>query len=233
MKIALISDLHGNIPALNAVLADAGDADRIICLGDIVDLGPEPGAAIAVLRERGIDCLKGNHDPFELGPIEPAAVWAWTLAQLSADELDWLRELPPSLEYEFEGVRLLCVHGSPRSFDEQVLATTSDDALREMVAGRVFDVMACGHTHVQLLRKLDGHWIVNPGSVAMPFVEPLLDPRPPQILPWAEYATLTLEGGNVQIDLHKVDYDIEDYFARVRQSSMPDPDGWVRAWVSR
>lgn len=231
MKLALISDLHGNMPAIDAVFADAASADRIVCLGDIVDLGPEPGAAIAALAARGIDCLKGNHDPFEAGPIEPVALWQWTLEQLNAQELAWLRALPSELEYVFEGVRVLCVHGSPRSFDELVTETASDAALREMTAGRDFDLMACGHTHVQLARRLDGRWIVNCGSVAMPFVEPLLGPGPPRILPWAEYAMVTLEAGTIDVDLRRVDYDIEDYFARVRRSSMPDPEGFISAWV--
>jgi putative phosphoesterase len=233
MKIALISDLHGHVPALEAVLEDASSADRVICLGDIVDLGPEPGRVIAMLQERSIDCLKGNHDPFDAGAIEPIRVWQWTLDQLNQAELAWLRSLPPRLEYVFAGVKLLCVHGSPRSYEEQILPNTSDELLREMVAGLDFDVLGCGHTHVQLERRLDGRCIVNSGSVAMPFVEPLLGPSVPSILPWAEYAMLSLENGQVEVDLRRVDYDVADYFARVRSSSMPDPEGWISAWVER
>jgi putative phosphoesterase len=235
MKVALISDLHGNVPALDAVFReiDAMGVDRTICLGDIVDLGPEPSRTIAMLRERDIDCLQGNHDPFQSGPIVPVAVWEWTLHVLGPDDLDWLRALPGRLDYEFEGVRLLCVHGSPRSFDEMIIPATSDAALSEMVTGEEFDVLVCGHTHVQLARQLGGRWIVNAGSVAMPFVEPLVNPGAPSILPWAEYAVLDLQSGRVEVDLRRVDYDVDDYFDRVRKSTMPDPDGWIAAWRPR
>ena len=102
-----------------------------------------------------------------------------------------------------------------------------------MVSGEDFDVLACGHTHVQLVRELDGRFIVNCGSVAMPFVEPLLSPGVPRILPWAEYAVLNLERGHVEVDLLRVDYDVEEYFSRVRASSLPDPEGWIAAWLPR
>lgn len=232
MKVALISDLHGNVPALEAVLADiqARGADRIVCLGDIVDLGPEPGLVIRMLQDRSIPCLVGNHDPFLGDPIVPVDVYEWTFAQLSPTELLWLRGLPHSLQLQCNDVRLLCVHGSPRSFDEQILSTTSDADLAEMVRGFDFDVLACGHTHVQLAREMNSQLFVNCGSVAMPFVTAYAGGPAPRVRPWAEYAMVTCAQGRGTAELLRADYDIAEYFARVRRSSMPDPEQWIASW---
>jgi putative phosphoesterase len=235
MKLALISDLHANVPALEAVLAEAERraVDRVVCLGDAVDLGPEPGRVIEMLRERQIDTLQGNHDAFDGTAVEPRVVWEWTGAQLSLEERAWLRALPPRLDYEFEGVKLACVHGSPRSADEQILPTTGEAELSQMLAGESCDVLVCGHTHVQFERRLGPRLVVNVGSVGMPFAESLLQPGVPRINPWSEFAVLHLSKGTARADLVQVDYDIDDFFARVLRSTMPDPKGWITAWLPR
>lgn len=234
MRIALISDVHANVPALEAVFDDIHrrGADQVVCLGDIVDLGPEPGRVIQILKERGVPCLVGNHDPFSGDPIPPVEVYHWSRAQLTEAELLWLRSLPPNLSFEDHGRRLLCVHGSPRSFDEQILAETTDADLRQMMGPIDCDVLAAGHTHVQLDRSLDGCRIINPGSVGMPFREPLLGAGPPIIEPWAEYGVVTL-GPDVHFEPYRVAYDTDEYFRRIRSSSMPDPEGWLQAWATR
>lgn len=235
MKIALISDLHANVPALERVLEEAGRraVDRVICLGDVVDLGPEPGRVVAMLREGNIDCLQGNHDPMMGAPVEPREVWEWTRSVLSEQDATWLRSLPPRLDYAFEGVRLACVHGSPRSFDEQILPQTDDATLGQMLAGERCDVLACGHTHVQLERHVGTRLVVNVGSVGMPFAAPLLEPGVPSIHPWAEFAVLTLERGIASVELLRVDYDVEEFFRRVRASTMPNPANFISAWLPR
>jgi putative phosphoesterase len=232
VKVALISDLHANVPALTAVLDDiaARSVELVVCLGDIVDLGPEPREIIALLQARNIPCLQGNHDPFDAEPIVPVDVYEWSFRQLPPADLEWLRALPKRLRFQIEGLELLCVHGSPRSYDEQILPNTPDAALEQMVFGESFDVLACGHTHVQLQRRLKNRLIVNSGSVGMPFFEPLVDPTPPRIHPWAEFAVVTLENGIPSAELCRVDYDVDEYFKRVRASSMPDPEGWIAAW---
>jgi putative phosphoesterase len=235
MKLALISDLHANVPALESVLAEASRrrVDRVVCLGDVVDLGPEPVRVVEMLRERNIDTLQGNHDPPEGVPTEPRAVWEWTQLQLGDAERAWLSALPSRLDYRFEGVSLACVHGSPRSFDEQILPLTPDEELREILADETSDVLVCGHTHVQLERRLGERLIVNVGSVGMPFEEPLLEPGVPRIHPWAEFAVLTLESGRASAELLRIDYDVEEYFRRVLASTMPDPANFISAWLPR
>jgi putative phosphoesterase len=174
VRIALISDLHANLVALDAVLADAAaaGADRVICLGDIVSLGPEPRETLARLRDRGIPCLQGNHDPLPPDPPCLAELEAWCEERLTPEERAWLRALPARIEVPLDGTTtLLCVHGSPRSFDEQVLAETPDADLEAMLADHHAAVTVCGHTHVQLLRRLGDRVVVNVGSVGMPFEE--------------------------------------------------------------
>lgn len=235
MKIALISDLHANVPALRAVLAaiDHSGAERTFCLGDIVDLGPDPAEVIELLQRRDIPCLMGNHDPFTGPPTVPEAIYAWTLAQLSDSELAWLRALPRELTFDLGEHRLLCVHGSPRSYDEQILASSSTAELDVMLAGARCDVLACGHTHVQLVRQHRAVTIVNSGSVGMPFESAFTGNGAPRIHAWAEYALIEFGHGPVAAELCRVDYDIEAYFSRVRARGMPDPEGWISAWLPR
>lgn len=235
MKIALVSDIHANLQALEAVLADSAreGAERTLCLGDIVDLGPDPSAVIDLLQNRGIPCLMGNHDPFVGPPTPPESVYRWSLAQLSALELAWLRALPRQIALALDERRLLCVHGSPHSYDEQILADTSPADLERMLTGTRTDVLACGHTHLQLVREHDGVTIVNPGSVGMPFESAFTGAGAPRIHPWAEYALIDLGRNPVRVQLRRVEYDIQAYFDRVRTRGMPDPDGWVAAWLPR
>jgi putative phosphoesterase len=209
MRIALIADIHGNRVALEAVLAALrrDGVDRLVCLGDVATLGPEPGPVVETLRELACPCVLGNHDAFLLEPSlvasyteAPPVVGAvdWCRERLPADALDFLRTFRPTveLELELEGSRLLLFHGTPRSSVEDLLATTPADALDRMLEGVEATLLACGHTHVQLLRQHRGRLIVNPGSVGFPFLEPVgAGGGPPTLLPHAEYAVVTLGAG--------------------------------------
>jgi predicted phosphodiesterase len=196
---ALISDLHGNLVALEAVLADAERAgvDRIVCLGDVATLGPRPREVLARLQALGCACIVGNHDAFLLDaelirsytetPIVVDAV-AWCRAQLSPSELAFVRTFVPELTLPLGGdATLFCYHGTPRSHMEDLSPTATPDELDVLLDGRTGDVMAGGHTHLQMLRQHRGTLVVNPGSVGMPFREAPLG-RSPTILPHAEYA---------------------------------------------
>ncbi|MEW6270214.1 MAG: metallophosphoesterase family protein [Thermodesulfobacteriota bacterium] len=215
MRIALISDLHGNEVALRAVLADAerARADRIICLGDVATLGPRPNEVIAILRELGCPCIVGNHDAFLLEPrlvegyTDAAVVLEaieWCRAQLTADEIAFLRSFVPTAEVPLDSAgTLFLFHGSPRSHTEDLLATMPPEELDEALGGVAGTVLAGGHTHLQMLRQHDGRLLVNPGSVGMPFKE-YVGGRTPTVLSHAEYAIVEVERGVVGIDLRRV-----------------------------
>ncbi|MFO7561934.1 MAG: metallophosphoesterase family protein [Enhygromyxa sp.] len=233
-RVAFISDLHANLVALDAAIAeiDALGIDEIVCLGDIVDLGPQPQAVVDRLRERKVRCVRGNHDPLDERPAHPllAEVETWTRAQLDPATLRELAELPMQLELELEGTRVLCVHGSPRGFNDQVLATTADDQLLGWTAGSVFDVMVCGHTHVQLLRRIDARVFVNVGSLGMPFARAYCGAGAPQVLPWGEYAIVGVSETGIGVELRRVSYDVERYAKSLREAGFPS-DNWMDNWL--
>jgi len=218
MRVALISDIHGNALALDAVLADIerADVDRVVCLGDVATLGPHPGAVIETLRRIGCPCILGNHDAFLIEPelirryTEDAAVVEaveWCRKQLSREDLDFLRGFESDLELPLDGeATLYLFHGSPRSHMQDLLATTPPDDLDRLLAGRQATVMAGGHTHIQMLRQHRGMLLVNPGSVGAPFMEYVAG-RKPTLMPSAEYATVEARDGDVRVDLRRLALD--------------------------
>lgn len=218
MRIALISDIHGNEVALEAVLADIAQhgADQVVCLGDVATLGPRPEAVLARLRDAGCLCILGNHDAFLLDPAlihtyteAPIIVQAvdWCRSRLSAAELDFVRGFAPTRRLALdEGCELLLFHGSPRSHMEDLLATTSESKLDEALAGASATAMAGGHTHIQMLRQHRGILLVNPGSVGMPFKEYVAG-RTPTLLPHAEYALVEAKQGAISVLLRRVPVD--------------------------
>lgn len=236
MRVGLISDLHAMLPALDAVLADLDtrDVDRIICLGDIVDMGPQPVEVMDRLAERGIACVRGNHDPLDEHPAFPLlrAVEDWTRERLGPARVAQLSALPLEMELDLDGQRMLCVHGSPSGMTHQVLDTTPWPQLAAWWGDRVFDVMVCGHTHVQVLRRRHGHTVVNVGSVGQPFAEPF-NGEPPRVLKRCDYAIV--EGGpaGVSVELRQVPLPWDDFVKTLYEADFPAPERWLAQWGAR
>jgi putative phosphoesterase len=218
MRIALISDLHGNIVSLEATLADIDrrGVDEIVCLGDVATLGPRPNDVIEILERRGCRCVLGNHDDFMLDeelirsytdvPIVVDAV-DWCRDRLSKDEIAFLSRFEENIPVELgKNATAFWFHGSPRSHMEDLLATTPPELLDEALCGSRATVLAGGHTHIQMLRQHHGMLLVNPGSVGMPFREYACG-GPPHILPHAEYAIVDASEGSVGVTLCRVDVD--------------------------
>lgn len=254
MRIALISDIHGNLPALEAVLADidSKNVDRIICLGDIVDLGPQPREVLHRIRSLNIPCVQGNHDPLtEEPPPLPILQKVLEKNRGMLDEVDmkYLRELPAFIRIEIPNddnignkekqqrpIQLLCVHGSPRSNTENLTADLSDAEMDGILLGEGdedeidFDVLACGHTHVQMVRRWRGRTVLNVGSVGLPFERVLEPPKEPKICPWAEYALLECTGSlnSLSLELRRVPYDLGSYRdALVEMIGATDAESWL------
>jgi predicted phosphodiesterase len=219
MLVALISDLHANRLALDAVLDDAtrAGAERVVCLGDVATLGPEPHAVLARLQALGCACIVGNHDSFMLdadlirsyteAPPVVAAV-DWCRAQLSTAELDFVRSFVPTLTVPLGGAAtLFCYHGTPRSNLEDLLVTTPSATVDEMVRGHAATVMAGGHTHLPMVRQHHGTLIVNPGSVGLPFMKHE-GGGPPTVMANAEYALVeSIDTGAVEVRLRRLPLD--------------------------
>ncbi len=231
MRLALISDLHANLVAFEAVRADAArhGVDGFACLGDVATLGPHPAEIIAALRALGGPCILGNHDEFLLDPElirtyrESAPIADsvdWGREQLSAADLDFVRTFVRTLEVPLENGTLFLFHGTPRSHMEELLAETPPETVDEMLGGRTATVMACGHTHIQMLRQHRGILIVNPGSLGMPFRE-FVGGRAPTLMPHAEYAIVESDRTGVTVTLRRVALDLEALRDSVRGSALP------------
>jgi predicted phosphodiesterase len=163
--------VHGNLPALEAVLAQAGDA-RLVFGGDMA-AGPLPAETLD--RITGLDalCIRGNADRELLSGPSGGLADEWVVGQLEDRHRDFIAGLPEQVELEVEGVgRVLFCHGSPRSDEEMILKTTPDEWLREMLADVEADLVVCGHTHMQFDRSVDGRRVVNAGSVGLPYGAP-------------------------------------------------------------
>ena len=180
-SVAVLSDIHGVLPALDAVLAepDVAGAERIVLTGDIA-AGPEPSAVLDRLLDLGdrVTWVRGNADRelVELAagaaiPL-PDEISAWAARQLSADHLAWLNKLPHPVTLDVEGFGpVLFCHGTPRDDAEVVLVDTRLDRWADVLADVPGDVstVVCGHTHMPFTRLAHGRLIVNPGSVGMPY----------------------------------------------------------------
>ena len=231
--IAVISDIHGNLPALEAVLAAVGaeGVERIVCLGDVATLGPQPREVIARLRALGCPVVMGNTDAILLAPQSDEGIqgddWRsedfdrWCAAQLTADDLAYLRMFQPTISLSLDEVgTLLCYHGSPRSYDERITAETSDDALHEMLAATPAQIYVGGHTHQQLFRRHRDALVLNPGAVG--FVKDAISPATPIRNPsWAEYAIIVSDGGQLDISLRRTPFDLDALFAAMDATGIP------------
>lgn len=215
MRVLVVSDIHGNLAALEAVLAEPHDA--VICLGDLVGYGPEPAACVRRLRAEGGIVVQGNHDRANAEGVDPGcrpnfrwladAVVPLTRLQLSADDVTYLSGLPHWAVPAFDGVGFFCVHATPRDPLYRYLGREPEEWAFE-VAGVTADVVLCGHTHLQFELAAGGRRIVNPGSVGQPKDG---DPR-------AAYAVI--EDGKVT--LRRALYPIERTVDALRLGPLPE-----------
>jgi len=171
LSVAALYDVHGNLPALEAVLAEVPD-DAVIVLGGDVAAGPFPHETLERLRALGdrVHWLRGNGDR-ELQPGEeglaPPDVMAWLRERLSAEEIEFLHGLPPTIQLD----RTLYVHATPRNDEDIFTERTPEERLAPLFAEVDADVVVCGHTHTQFERTIAGKRVVNAGSVGMSYEE--------------------------------------------------------------
>ncbi len=222
MRLAIISDIHANLQALESVLEDIAlmEAGRLICLGDIVGYGGDPAACLAIIRERADICVLGNHDAAvfsdtELTFFNPNAREAvrWTASQLEADDLAFLRGLP----YRVSADDLLFVHSAPRAPEQWDYVFSGMEA-RSL--GRHFHERICfiGHTHVPGMYPIDAgvheyshgqRYLINVGSIGQP-----RDGN------WrSSYGLLDTVAGTYEN--RRIEYDVEKAAQRIRQKGLP------------
>jgi predicted phosphodiesterase len=229
VRIGLISDIHSNLHALDVVIDELEDCDKLICLGDIVGYGAYPNECVKKIKDGDIPCVLGNHDAacidlLSLGWFNPFAASAirWTLDRLSGESLNFIRNLPRT--YRTESCYL--VHGSPREPTTEYL-TSSIQAQKSF--GLCDDqIILVGHTHAPLvfmqregieeIKPLEGDWIsykrrrliFNPGSVG----------QPRDGNPRASYSVIDTDSG--RIGLFRTDYDVESARNSIIEEGLPE-----------
>lgn len=181
MRIAVLADIHGNVPALEAVVADVRECrvDEVLVGGDLVGRGPQGRAVVERVRELGWRSVRGNHEEYLLAfrrrevPPEWLELDEWAAARWMAQEIGseterWIGQLPFSMT-SVVAPEIEVVHGSPRSTQEGIGPWTDDRRLGEMVNGVRGRLLLCGHTHRPMVRPLPPRTVVNVGSVGLSF----------------------------------------------------------------
>ncbi len=223
--VALISDIHGNLPALEAVLEDAARRGirEVWNLGDLLGYAPFPNEVVQRLRAVGAVNLIGNYDRKVLDFEHKRNRWKhkkapakfiafqWNDAHLSDKVRRFVRALPEQVRRMAGGLEVLMAHGSPVSIDEPLSSGTPESRLGELAKGAEADVVLCGHTHDPFVRRVDGVWFVNPGSVGRP-----------EGGDWrASYAVLEFSDGRLEAKCLRVPYDVNRVVRAVHAAGLP------------
>lgn len=225
MRIAIFSDVHGNLPALDAVLADvrSQQPDAVYCLGDLVGYAPFPNEVVERIRQEAIPTIMGNYDDgvgFERDDCGCAyreedekrrgdQSLEWTKAHVTAENKAFLRTLKPEIRLEADGRRVLLVHGSPRKINEYLFEDRPISSFHRLAASSNADIIVYGHTHKPYTKLVDGVLFLNVGSVGKPKDG---DRR-------ACYAVLDTTRPDAQFA--RVEYPVATVTAAIRQSGLP------------
>jgi predicted phosphodiesterase len=238
-RLAIFSDIHANLPALTAVLADieSRSIDSIYCLGDLVDFAPWPNEVIELIRLLHIPTLMGNHDeriafdlpivPLAKHPVEETAARieaiAYTREEIAPENKRYLAGLPRQIHLTFSSsvgdIRILLTHASPRSIDEYVFENHPAEDLLPYFQSYQADVLVMGHTHLSYVRPFPpgelstfSRFALNTGSVG----------RTKEVIPHATYLLLTVHDTGVDAEIISVAYPVRQVIRAIRQSGIPD-----------
>jgi putative phosphoesterase len=227
LKVAIISDIHANITALEAVLDDLQqqNVERTYCLGDLVGYAAHPNEVIDRIRRDEAPTIMGNYDdgvgfdrdecgcayrdPEEqrLGDLS----LRWTQRTVTSDRKDFLRSLQPEIRFEADDKRFRLVYGSPRRMNEYLFEDRPLSSFQRLAATSEADVLIFGHTHKPYTKRVDGVLFVNAGSIGKPKDG---DPR-------ACYVVLNTSG-EVNVEFRRIPYAIDVEATAIRESSLPD-----------
>ena len=225
MKLAFISDIHGNANALDAVLEDIKErnVDRVYVLGDICYRGPEPQRSLVLVRSLNTDVIKGNADEWVVRGVNQGEVPEqalemmnkerdWICSQLTDESVDYLRNLPTELEIEQNGIRIHAFHATPESLFEVVLPAEKDETLTTKMMTKEADLYIYAHIHRPYIRYINGKCIMNIGSVGLPF----------DGMKKASYAIVDISEDSFQTSIVRVGYEINQTIDQFQQSDYPN-----------
>lgn len=207
MKIAVISDIHGNYHALERVIQYIDDekVDSVICLGDFVGYGPMPNEAVETIRRRNILAISGNYDASvvakEFVYIRDTETnsfsMPWTNAELKEENIQYLKNLPQQITIEVMGKTITFVHGSTRKINEYLKegSTEAEEVMKQFNG----DVLVCAHTHIPYVKECGGKLLINEGSVGKPKIG----------RPNSTFLMLNVDENGVQHEIVELEYDYE------------------------
>jgi predicted phosphodiesterase len=219
--VVLMSDIHGNFTALEAVSRSLPPADAVYVAGDLCLEGPEPERVVDAIRERGWLAVMGNTDrdlvADNAGKHKPkrAAHIAWTRDRLGPERLSWLAALPFSHHVTVDGSPcILVVHANPRDMDAQLYPDMRAEELAPYLDGVEEGMIAFGHLHIPYVRPVDRHLLVDVSSVGHPKDR---DRR-------AAYTVVRVDGDRRSVECVRIPYDIDETVRLLRTSDMPAAD---------
>ncbi len=242
MRIAFISDIHGNFTALQAVIEDiqSQSIDQIVCLGDVVTLGPQPREALNAVRALNCAHIMGNHDAAVLDPqnadrheIAPHLLpdLLWCREKLSPDDLQFLASFQPSYQVNLSRENhLFAFHGSPLSTTDIIQASTPEETLDEYFKGQEANIFIGGHSHIQMTRRYNDKLILNSGSVGNAFKFSYSRGKPVHLLPWAEYMIVSQEKASLGVDARRVYFDLSELLRQVKENNPPCAPWWFNQY---
>ncbi len=233
MRVAVISDMHGNDLAFEAVEADIQNqkVDQIVCLGDAIQGGPQPAEVLQRLRRLNCPVVIGNADAWLVSGEETAdegipperlikmgEVRSWSLSKLTEDDISFISSFQPTVTVHLQdNLDLLCFHGSPVSFDDVILPAALEDEFQKYLGAYAGHILTGGHTHAQQIRRIGELFFFNPGSVGFAYSHNQSDDDF-HADPWAEYAILTIENGQTGLEFRRVPFDAEELIRIYRES---------------
>jgi predicted phosphodiesterase len=241
MRVAVLSDIHGNAVALEAVLNDLASypADQMVCLGDAIQGGAQPTEVVAQLRALACPVVMGNADAWLLTGVEtgnegvsPAqeAMRQWSSGRLSDADRQFIADFVPTYTLPLPGGKtLLAFHGSPASFDDILLPDTPYEDFARLYGPYAPAILTGGHTHLQHIRRLGGTFYFNPGSIGVVYDQNQVEEpdTPLRLDPWAEYAVLEVSGERLALEFRRVPYAVDRLIQVARDSGCPGSERYA------
>jgi putative phosphoesterase len=218
VRIAVISDIHSNYDALQAVLSAVGSYDSLVCLGDLVGYGAQPNEVVSEIRSLKPEAIvMGNHDyavsTGDTSGFVHHAIKAveWTRREISPENLHYISSLRSKATFVAEGIRIALVHGSPRDpLNEYIYPGAPEFILRSLIDESGGSLLLLGHTHIPFSDNFGLKFVGNPGSVGQPRDG---DPR-------ASYATLE-PSSETRFQMHRISYDIDMAASKIAARGLP------------
>lgn len=228
MKIAFISDIHGNAIALEKVLKDIKkkSVDKIIVLGDLCYRGPDPKRSIELIRSLDTEVIKGNADEWVVRGVQKGEVpdkviemmnreRDWTLSRLEQSDLDYLENLPTEITFVFNNIAINVFHATPNSLFDVVPPHADDETIKsKLMSSSDAQIYIYAHIHKPYVRYINGKIIMNTGSIGLPF----------DGLPMASYATVEIEEETIKTSIERVHYDVDKVAEQYSRMEYPNSE---------